>query len=256
MSDLKKEKLLCRTVFLSDLHLGTLDSKANEVVEFLKSLTCEKLILNGDTIDTWALKRGSRWLPRHNRVIRKILKMTEKDNTEVIYLRGNHDDINESLLPMSLGLISVAKEHIHTTIDGKRYLVVHGDGFDSVTTNHKWLAVLGSVGYDFLLIFNRFYNHWRKFRGKEYFSMSKAIKSKVKSAVSFVGKYEELLQDLAARRNCDGIICGHIHTPENKHVGKIHYMNSGDWVESLTAIIEHTDGRMELVNYSDFLKYK
>jgi UDP-2,3-diacylglucosamine pyrophosphatase LpxH len=249
MPDIKKQKLVCRTVILSDLHLGTLDSKANEIVEFLKGIRCEKLILNGDIIDTWALKRGSQWLSSHSRVIRKILKMTERDNTEVIYLRGNHDDISESLMPMAIGLLSVVKEHIHTTVKGQRYLVVHGDGFDSVTTNHKWLAILGSVGYDFLLMFNRFYNHWRKFRGKEYFSMSKAIKSKVKSAVSFVGKYEVLLQELAAHRECDGIICGHIHTPEDKQVGNIHYLNSGDWVESLTAIIEHLDGRMELVHF-------
>ncbi|MFT3991890.1 MAG: glycosyltransferase [Luteolibacter sp.] len=249
----KRPKLSCRTVFLSDIHLGTQDSKANEVVDFLKHIRCEKLVLNGDIIDGWALRRGGKWSARHSRVIRKILKMMEKDHTEVVYLRGNHDDILERFLPLAFGRMKFTKEHIHESPTGKRYLVIHGDGFDSVSTNHKWLALLGAVGYDFLLNVNRLYNHWRAWRGKEYYSISKAVKARVKSAVSFVDKYEELLQDLARRKKCDGIICGHIHTPENKQVGEVHYLNSGDWVESLTAIIEHHDGRMELVQYEQFL---
>ena len=252
-SDGRQGKLSCRTVFLSDIHLGTPDSKADEVVEFLKHIRCEKLVLNGDIIDGWALKRGGRWTSRHSRVIRKIIKLTERDNTDVIYLRGNHDDILERFLPLVIGRIRLCKEHIHVTAAGIRYLVVHGDGFDSVSTHHKWLAVLGSVGYDFLLHVNRFYNHYRAWRGKEYYSLSKQVKAKVKSAVCFVDRYEELLQNLAHRRKCDGIICGHIHTPEDKQVGDIHYLNSGDWVESLTAIIEHHDGRIELVRHAEFL---
>ena len=161
----KRRKLSCRTLFLSDIHLGTEDSKALEVVHFLKHIQCSKLVLNGDIIDGWALKRGGRWRGRHSRVIRKILKMMEKDHTEVIYLRGNHDDILERFLPLAFGRLTVTKEHIHTSADGKRYLVVHGDGFDSVSTNHKWLASLGAVGYDFLLKVNRFYNKWRAWRG-------------------------------------------------------------------------------------------
>jgi UDP-2,3-diacylglucosamine pyrophosphatase LpxH/glycosyltransferase involved in cell wall biosynthesis len=249
----KRPKYECRTVILSDIHLGTPDSKADEVVDFLKHLRCEKLILNGDIIDGWALRRGGKWSNRHSRFIRKVLKMTERDETEVIYLRGNHDEILERFLPLSFGKIKFTKEHIHRTATGKRYLVVHGDGFDSVSTNHKWIASLGAVGYDFLLKVNRFYNLWRSWRGKEYFSLSKRVKAKVKSAVSFVDRYEELLQELASHKKCDGIICGHIHTPEDKHVGPIHYLNSGDWVESLTAIIEHHDGRMELLQYETFL---
>ena len=137
--------------------------------------------------------------------------------------------------------------------DSRDGLVVHGDGFDSVSTHHRWLALLGAVGYDFLLRVNRIYNRWRAWRGMEYFSLSKSVKARVKSAVCFVDRYEELLQDLARHRKCDGIICGHIHTPEDKRVGDIHYLNSGDWVESLTAIIEHDDGRMELVRHCDFM---
>jgi len=250
----KRQRASFRTVFLSDLHLGTPDSKAGEVVDFLKQIRCEKLILNGDIVDGWALKRGSKWLPRHSRVIRKILKMTEKDQTDVVYLRGNHDDILGRFLPLAFGKIRFAKEYIHTAADGLRYLVVHGDGFDSVSTNHKWLASIGAVGYDTLLKVNRYYNKWRAWRGKEYFSLSKRVKARVKSAVSFVDKYEQLLQDLAVHKKCDGIICGHIHTPEDKLVGDVRYLNSGDWVESLTAIVEHHDGRMELISYEDFME--
>lgn len=249
----KNGKATFRTVFISDIHLGTPDSKATEVVHFLKQLRCEKLVLNGDIVDGWALKRGSKWAPRHSRVIRKILKMSEKDKTEVIYLRGNHDDILERFLPLAFGKIRFAKEYIHTAANKRRYLVVHGDGFDSVSTNHKWLASLGAVGYDTLLRFNRWYNKWREWQGKEYFSLSKKVKAKVKSAVSFIDKYEQLLQELAIHKKCDGIICGHIHTPEDKQVGDIHYLNSGDWVESLTAIAEHHDGRMELIDYESFM---
>ncbi|MEI6175849.1 MAG: glycosyltransferase [Verrucomicrobiota bacterium] len=249
----KRPKFSCRTVFLSDVHLGTPDSKADELVEFLKHIQCAKLVLNGDIIDGWALKRGSRWTARHSRLIRKIIKMTERDHTEVVYLRGNHDEILERFLPMTFGKIRLTKEHIHMTPEGKRYLVVHGDGFDSVSTNHRWLASLGAVGYDFLLRVNRIYNQYRAWRGKEYFSLSKRVKAKVKSAVSFVDRYEDLLQELARHRKCEGIICGHIHTPEDKQVGDVHYLNSGDWVESLTAIIEHHDGRFELVRHAEVI---
>lgn len=253
VSGKKRPIVSCRTVFLSDIHLGTPDCKASEVVDFLKHLRCEKLILNGDIIDGWALRRGTKWQSRHSRVIRKVLKMAERDHTDVIYLRGNHDDILDRFLPLAFGRMKVAKEHIHTAANGLKYLVVHGDGFDSVSTNHQWLAWLGAIGYDTLLTINRHYNRWRSWRGLEHYSLSKSVKARVKSAVSFVDKYEELLQNLALQRKCDGIICGHIHTPENKQVGKVHYLNSGDWVESLTAIIEHHDGTMELVQYHEFL---
>jgi len=253
----KRLKCSCMTLFLSDIHLGTVDSKADEVVEFLKHIRCRKLVLNGDIIDGWALQRGGKWRSSHSRVIRKLLKMTEHDDTELIYLRGNHDDILERLLPLAFGRLQFLKEYIHESPNGKRYLVVHGDGFDSVSTHHKWLALLGSLGYDFLLQLNRFYNMWRAWRGKEYFSFSQMVKAKVKSAVCFVNRYEDLLQNLARHKQCDGIICGHIHTPEDKQIGDVHYLNSGDWVESLTAIIEHLDGRMELVRYNEFMaKYR
>ena len=251
---LSRPKLACRSVILSDIHLGSPDSKADEVVHFLKHIKCEKLILNGDIIDGWSLKRGGKWTSRHSRLIRKFIKLSERDRSEIFYIRGNHDEILDRFLPISLGRIQLVKQHIHEAINGKRYLVVHGDGFDSVSTNHRWLAALGAVGYDTLLMINRHYNKWRRWHGKEYYSISKLVKAKVKSAVSFLDRYEQLLQNLARQNHCDGIICGHIHTPDDKQVGDVHYLNSGDWVESLTAIIEHHDGRMELVEYTDFMR--
>jgi UDP-2,3-diacylglucosamine pyrophosphatase LpxH/glycosyltransferase involved in cell wall biosynthesis len=249
----KRPKRNFRTIFISDVHLGTADAKVHEVIDFLKHTRCEKLVLNGDIIDGWALKRGAKWRKRHSRFIRTVLKKMEKDDTEVVYLRGNHDDILERFLPLGFGKLQFVKEHIHKGVDGKRYLVVHGDGFDAVSTNHKWIAVLGAIGYDALLAANRIYNRYRAWRGKDYYSVSRAIKARVKSAVNFVGEYELQLQDFARRKNCDGIICGHIHTPEDKQVGDIRYLNSGDWVESLTAIVEHYDGRLELVRHNEFM---
>jgi UDP-2,3-diacylglucosamine pyrophosphatase LpxH len=242
------------TIFLSDIHLGTRDSKCEEVIAFLKATTCRKLVLNGDIVDGWALRSGGRWLPIHTKFIRTVLKKMEKQGTEVIYLRGNHDDILERFLPVCFGNLRIIDEYIHETPEGD-YLVVHGDGFDRVTTSHRWVAIAGAKGYELLLGINRLYNRWRALRGKEYFSLSKTIKAKVKSAVSFIDRYEDQLKELAAVRGCRGIICGHIHTPADKLLDNgIHYLNSGDWVESLTAIVERQPGDFELIHYSDFLQ--
>lgn len=253
-AEAKRPRLNCRAVFISDLHLGTPDSKADEVADFLKHIHCAKLVLNGDIIDGWALRRGGSWNSSHSKVIRRILKMTERDDTDVIYLRGNHDEVMDRFLPATLGRIRIDREHLHITARGRRYLIIHGDGFDSISTHHAWMAKIGAAGYNTLLRINRIYNHYRTWRGREYHSISKQIKARVKSAVKFVDRYEELLQDLTRHRKCDGIICGHIHTPEDKVVGDIHYLNSGDWVESLTAVIEHEDGSMELVEYRSFME--
>ena len=250
---MKKTSLSFKTIFLSDVHLGTDDCKIDEVNFFLKHTHSEKLVLNGDIIDGWSLARRGGWNEKHTRFIRLVLKKIEKQNTEVIYLRGNHDDILTRFLPLFFGRLCIVNEHIHQGDQGD-YLVVHGDGFDAVTVNYKWLAILGDLGYQSLLKINRIYNKYRAWRGKEYFSLSKAIKARVKSAVSFVGKYEEQLQNFAEKRNCVGIICGHIHTPDNKMIGQTHYLNSGDWVESLTALVEHKDGRFEVIGYEAFCR--
>ncbi len=246
-----KSKLKVKTLIMSDVHLGMIDSKAAQAAHFLRHCECEKLILNGDIIDVWALKAGGKWAPEHTHFVRSVLKKMEREGTEVIYLRGNHDDILERFLPFKFSGLSLVDEHIHESPFG-RYLVVHGDGFDHVTTNHVWLAKAGAVGYDMLLRANRIYNAWLRWRGKPGFSFSSYVKKRVKQAVAFTGRYEEQLQDLARWKKCDGIICGHIHTPADKMVGDIHYLNSGDWVESMTAIVEHHDHSFQVLNYHDF----
>lgn len=246
-----KRKLRFKTIFISDVHLGVQESKAAQLSHFLRNSFCEKLILNGDIIDAWALQRDGRWCKSHTNLIRTILKKMEEQEMEVIYLRGNHDDLVERFVPLKLDNLTVKLEYIHESPHG-RYLVVHGDGFDHVTTNHAWLAKMGAVGYNSLLKLNRFYNAYRFWRGKAPFSFAKWVKTKVKGAVSFVGKYEEQLQGLARERKCSGIICGHIHTPADKRLGDIHYLNSGDWVESMTAVVEHLDRTFEVITYEDW----
>lgn len=246
-----KTKIKVRTLFISDVHLGMADSKALQAAHLIRHCQCEKLVLNGDIIDAWALKAGGRWTNEHTHFVRTVLKKMEKEGTKVIYLRGNHDDILDRFLPFKLAGLTLAEDHIHESPHG-RYLVVHGDGFDHVTTSHPWLAKAGAVGYNLLLRVNRAYNACLSWRGRPGFSLSAWVKKKVKQAVSFVGRYEEQLQDLARWRKCHGIICGHIHTPANKLLGDVHYLNSGDWVESMTAIVEHMDHTFELVSYHDF----
>lgn len=246
-----KTKLRVKTLFMSDVHLGMADSKAVQAAHLIRHCKCEKLVLNGDIIDVWALKSTGRWTQEHTHFVRTVLKKMEKESTEVVYLRGNHDDILERFLPFKLSGLSLVDEHIHESPHG-RYLVVHGDGFDHVTTNHVWLAKLGGVGYAVLLRLNRFYNAWLRWRGKEGFSLSRWVKHKVKQAVSFVGRYEEQLQNLARWKQCSGIICGHIHTPADKMIDGVHYLNSGDWVESMTVVVEHLDRTFEVLSYHDF----
>jgi UDP-2,3-diacylglucosamine pyrophosphatase LpxH len=246
-------KLHVRTVIISDVHLGTPESKVREVNHFLRHTRCAKLILNGDIIDGWQLRRGGSWTKAHTRFVRIILKKLEKRGTEVVYLRGNHDDILASFLPLEFENLRVVEDYVHETPRG-RYLVLHGDVFDTVTKNFVFLAHLGDWGYRLLLTLNRFYNAWRAWRGKEYWSLSRAIKARVKEAVSHISKFEEHIVQLARERECVGILCGHIHTPADKMIGDIHYLNSGDWVESLTAVVEHFDGRFELIDFTSFLR--
>lgn len=247
-------KLQFRTIVLSDLHLGTKDAQARELLDVLRGVRCQKMILNGDIVDLWSLQRNNYWGPAHTAVVRRLLKMSEKDGTQMIYLRGNHDDFIRRLIPISLDRIELAEEHIHEAADGKKYLCIHGDVFDTVTAKMRWLAVLGDMSYQMLLNINRFYNRWRAWRGKEYFSLSQAIKGKVKEAVSFISRFEEHIQTLAQRRGCDGVMCGHIHKAEDRMMGKVRYLNSGDWVESLTAIVEEMDGTIRVVDRAELMK--
>lgn len=244
-------KLKVRTLVLSDVHLGTPNCRVDEVNHLLKHVRCEKLILNGDIIDGWQLRRSGNWTTGHTRFVRLVLKAMEKRGTHVVYLRGNHDDILARFLPFQFDHLEVVEQHVHEGVRGK-YFVFHGDVLDAITMKLEWLEHLGDLGYRLLLRLNRLYNQFRAWRGKEYYSISKAIKARVKSAVNFVSKFEDRLPPLARQHDCMGVICGHIHTPANKQIGDIHYLNSGDWVESLTALVEHFDGRWELVEFDRF----
>lgn len=246
-------KLYVRTVIISDVHLGTPESKVREVNHFLRHTRCATLILNGDIIDGWQLRRKGQWTKEHTRFIRIILKKMEKRGTDVIYLRGNHDDVLARFLPLDFENLRIVEDYIHEGPRG-RYLVLHGDVFDSVTKNLVFLSHLGDWGYNVLLQINRFYNAWRAWRGLEYWSLSRAIKARVKEAVSHISNFETHIADLARERGCVGVMCGHIHTAADKMIGNIHYLNSGDWVESLTAIVEHPDGTYELVDFVSFAR--
>lgn len=248
-----KRRLHVRTVILSDVHLGTTDCKIDEVNHFLRHVRCEKLILNGDIIDGWQLIRRGHWSKAHTHFVRIVLKMLEKRDTQIVYLRGNHDDILSSFLPLDFENLNIVEDHVHEGKEG-RFLVLHGDVFDTVTKNFVWLAHLGDWGYAALLRLNRAYNRWRAWRGKEYWSLSKAIKARVKKAVNHISNFETHIADLARERGCVGVMCGHIHTPADKMIDGVRYLNSGDWVESLTALVEYWDGHYELIEFSDFVR--
>lgn len=239
-----------KTIVISDVHLGSKNSKARELIRFLKKFSCDKLILNGDIIDGWRLKKSGKWRKIHTRFFKVILRMISNFNTEVIYVRGNHDDILDRIIPLTFGNISLCKDYLHVS-NGKKFYVVHGDIFDSITSNFKWLAVLGDIGYTFLLWMNKVYNNIRVKRGLPYYSLSKVIKHKVKKAVAFISNFEKELAMLAERKKCQGVICGHIHQPAITYYDNILYMNSGDWVESLTALAEDYQGNWQILYYSD-----
>lgn len=240
------------TIVISDVHLGTEHSKTAQLAEFLRTVNCNTLILNGDIIDGWHLQKGGKgkWKKEHTDFFKIIMKMMENHNTKVIYVRGNHDDFIDYIAPLSFANINIVKDYIHVK-NGRRYYVVHGDIFDNVTSKMVWLAKLGDVGYTLLLWINRIYNVYRSKRGLPYFSLSQSIKQKVKSAVSYISNYENELVSLARSRHADGIICGHIHQPADRMIDGIHYLNSGDWVESMSALLEHEDGTWEVYMHTD-----
>lgn len=239
-----------KTIVLSDIHLGAIDSHVKEVISFLKQNTCDLLILNGDIIDGWKLKRGAKWKKSYTDFWRKILKISKK--TPVIYCMGNHDDFLDTIFPIKIGKIRITDHYIHTSADGKKFYVVHGDIFDIVIQKKwlKWLAHIGDVGYSILLWLNRVTNFVRAKQNKPKKSLSLWVKSKVKAAVNYISSFSEELVQLAEKNNCAGVICGHIHHPEIKNINGIIYMNSGDWVENLSALVEDFNGDWKIVNYT------
>ena len=239
-----------RTIVLSDIHLGSAGSKAKEAADFLKAYSCQKLILNGDIIDGWQLKQYGSWKKKHTTFFKAVLKQIVHYDTKVIYLRGNHDDFLDQVMPLRVGKnFSIRKDYVLRT-DSKQFYVTHGDVFDSVTSQMKWLAYMGDAGYTFLLWLNKFYNQYRAWRGLPYYSLSQQIKQRIKLAVSYISDYEVKLTELARARGCDGVICGHIHQPAIRQLDGITYMNSGDWVESLSALVEDHQGQWSLLYYT------
>ncbi len=244
-----------KTIIVSDVHLGTKGSKSKEIARFLKQFHCDNLILNGDIIDGWQLKKSGSWKRKHTRFLNRVLKMMESQSTNVYYLRGNHDDFLDQILPLQIGRLQILADMTYQS-NGKNYFITHGDVFDSITTNLRWIAYLGDVGYTFLLWLNRVINYYRYKKGLPYFSLSQFVKGKVKQAVSYVDDYETELAKMAKAKGCDGIICGHIHKAENRMIDGIHYLNSGDWVETMSALAEDHEGNWELIyfNQIDFKK--
>lgn len=236
-----------KTLLISDVHLGTKDSKAEELFKLLTEIEFEKLIMVGDIIDGWALSRGSKLRNEHTKLIRKILKLGEKGK-EIIWIRGNHDDFLKDLIPYTLGNIEVLEDYVLES-NGKKYFILHGDIFDIFVTKMGWVAKIGSVGYDLALWLNRWYNRYRKWRGKPYFSLSKKIKNTVKQATNFINGFEDHISEVAKLKEYDGVICGHIHQPEDKMIDGIHYLNCGDWVENMSYIVQEENYELKLMYY-------
>jgi UDP-2,3-diacylglucosamine pyrophosphatase LpxH len=238
-----------RSIFLSDIHLGTRACQAQSLLEFLREYDSEHLFLIGDIVDFWAMKRGVHWSTRHNTVVQKILKRA-RHNTSVIFIPGNHDEALRAHVGISFGHIRLLHDHVHTAADGKRYLLTHGDDFDQVTKYHRWAAVLGDKAYAFAVRLNTMVSWFRRRFGiAGYWSLAGYAKRKVKSAVSFIFDFEESVARYVKERGVDGVICGHIHAAAIKDIGGIRYINCGDWVDSCTAVLEHEDGRMELLEW-------
>jgi UDP-2,3-diacylglucosamine pyrophosphatase LpxH len=242
-----------RTLWISDLHLGTPGCQAHALLDFLKRTECDTLFLVGDIIDGWQLRRHWYWPQSHNDVVQKLLRKARK-GTKVIFVPGNHDEFARAFVGHNFGGVDVAEEWIHETADGRRFWVMHGDLFDGVIQCAKWLAHVGDSLYEFTLRLNRHLNSLRGRMGLPYWSLSKYLKLKVKRAVSFIGDFENAVAREARRRGVQGVVCGHIHHAELRDIDGITYANDGDWVESLTALVEHADGRLEIIDWAQQLR--
>jgi len=247
LAENKHEKIQYKTIFISDTHLGSRGAKADFLAEFLKYNQCEKLYMVGDIIDGWRLKKRMFWPQAHTNVLRRILTLSKR-GTDVIYVTGNHDDFLRRYSGLSFGNIELCDEAVYEA-EGKRYLIVHGDKYDSVIQTQKWLAFIGDWGYETLVVLNRHFNRIRHKFGMGYWSLSSYVKQKVKKAVSFISAYEDAVVEDCKEQGFDGVICGHIHHPEIRDINGIHYINCGDWVESCTAIVETMEGELKLLRW-------
>tara|TARA_B100001173_G_scaffold310950_1_gene326834 strand:- start:2145 stop:2963 length:819 start_codon:yes stop_codon:yes gene_type:complete len=242
-----------RSIFISDIHLGSKGCQAEQLLEFLKNTRSDYLYLVGDIIDGWRLKNRWYWPQSHSDVIQKILRKA-RHGTKVLYLAGNHDELVRKFLPITLGDIRVVNEIKHRTVDGSEYLVLHGDKFDSIINIAPWLAHLGASAYDFALWLNRRFNQLRLLLGLKYWSLSKYLKLKVKNAVSYINKYEEIVAGYAKKKDLKGVICGHIHHASHRMINGVHYYNDGDWVENCSFMVENFDGSMEILFWKDIVE--
>ena len=239
-----------RTLFLSDLHLGTKGCQAELLLEFLRHYDADIIYLVGDIIDGWRLKSGWYWPQAHNDVVQKLLRKVRK-GARLIYIPGNHDEFLRDYVGSTFGGIEICERAIHETLDGRRLLVMHGDEFDMVMKHARWLAYLGDSAYTVALLFNTHLNVARRRLGLTYWSLSAWAKGRVKNAVNFISQFEEFLVTEAQRNNADGVVCGHIHHAARTQIKGVNYLNTGDWVESCTAIVEHYSGELELVRWTE-----
>lgn len=236
-----------RTLFLSDIHLGTRACQAHHLLEFLREYHAERIYLLGDIVDFWAMHRHIHWLPAHNTVVQKLLRRV-RHGEQVVFIPGNHDEVLRDYTGNTFGGIEVLPEAVHETADGRRLLLIHGDAFDQVTRYHRWVAVLGDVAYEQLVRLNLLLSWVRRKLGiSGYWSLAGYAKRKVKSALNFIFDFEDSAVRHARERGLDGVICGHIHWATIKHIDGLLYANCGDWVDSCTAIVEHFDGQLEMI---------
>lgn len=240
-----------RAIWISDVHLGFWGCRAEFLLDFLHSVEADYLYLVGDIIDIWQMeKKGLFWPQAHNNVIRTILGKAKR-GTKVIYVPGNHDEVIRDYCGMDFGDVAIRREAVHTTADGRRLLILHGDEFDSVVKCSRFLAMLGSRAYDWLLYANRWVNAFRRRFGFPYWSLAAYLKHKVKNAVNFISDFEEGVAREVRKRGLDGVVCGHIHRAEIRTIDGVLYCNDGDWVESCTALVEHHDGTLGLMHWTD-----
>lgn len=238
-----------RAIFISDVHLGTRACQAESLLAFLREHESEYLYLLGDIIDFWAMNRSVQWAGAHNTVVQKVLRRA-RHGCKVFFIPGNHDEALREYAGVAFGDIRVESEWIHETLDGRRYWLVHGDEYDQVTRHHRWVAVLGDVGYNALVRINLVLSRVRRLlRRPGYWSLAGYAKNKVKKAVSFIFDFEDAVAHAAAQRGVDGVVCGHIHSAADRRIGNVRYLNCGDWVDTCSAVVEHFDGRIEVVHW-------
>lgn len=239
-----------RTIWISDVHLGTRGCNAAMLIDFLDRTDSETMYLVGDIIDGWRLKRSWYWPALHNDIVWRVMKRAKR-GTRVVFIPGNHDEMFRQFTGMTFGGIEIRRSAIHETADGRRLMVTHGDEFDAVVMCHRWLAFLGDFAYELLLRSNVWINAVRQMFDLPYWSLAKHAKHKVKNAVEFISRFEEAVAHEASARGVDGVVCGHIHTAEMRQFGDLTYYNDGDWVEGCTALVEHFDGRMEVLHWAE-----